>query len=121
VAARSTASAGRQVDGELGGVAGDADAHPAAVIGQVIVVVGYHLAQVLLFEIMHLGPARLAHGTVIRPFVAEVADQFFLLGVEWDHRLIVGLEGPDLGRPGRSRKTFSPSDSNQIRLFLRLS
>jgi hypothetical protein len=47
---------------------------------------------------MHLGPARLAHGTVVRPFVAEVADQFFLLGVEWDHRLIVGLEGPDLGR-----------------------
>ena len=46
---------------------------------------------------MHLGATRLALGTVVRPLVGEVADELFLLGVDRDYRLIVGLEGADLG------------------------
>jgi hypothetical protein len=46
---------------------------------------------------MHLGATRLALGTVVRPLVGEVADELFLLGVDRDYRLIVGLEGADPG------------------------
>src|SRR3954454_5624915 len=67
------------VDRELGGVAGDANAHPTAVIGQVIDAVGYHFAKVFLCEVMHLGAARLPRRTVIGALVGEVADQLFLL------------------------------------------
>ena len=51
----------------------------------------------LVLEVMDLGPPRLALGAVLGALVGEVADQLLLLGVDRDHRLIVGLEGQDLG------------------------
>src|SRR3954466_15377250 len=41
---------------------------------------------------MDLGAPRLALGAVLGPLVGVVADQLLLLGIDRDHRLIVGLE-----------------------------
>src|SRR3954449_333627 len=80
------------VDRELGGVAGHAEADPAAVVGQIIDAVGHDLAELLVLEVMDLGPPRLAFGAVLGALVGIVADQLLLLGVDRDHRLMVSLE-----------------------------
>src|SRR3954449_235327 len=66
---------------ELGGVAGDPDADPAAVVGQIVDPVRHHLAKLLVLEVVDVGSPRLACGTVVGSLVTVVADQLLLLRV----------------------------------------
>ena len=74
-----------------------AKADPAAVVGQIVDAVGHDLAKLFVLEVMDLGSPRLAFGAVLGALVGVVADQLLLLGVDRDHRLIVSLEGQNLG------------------------
>jgi hypothetical protein len=79
--------------GERGGVVVDPDRDPADVGGQVVDAVRDGLAQLGVFEVVHVD---LLGGPLGRPFLAavlELADQLFLLGVHADHRLARGERG----------------------------
>jgi hypothetical protein len=80
------------LDGEAGGVVGDAETDPPRVGGDVVDPVGHRLAELGDGEVVHpdrLGPPL---RTQLTPAVPEVADQLLLLGVDRDRRLAGGLE-----------------------------
>jgi len=85
------------VDGELSGVMRDADADAATVVGEIVNSVRNGLAQFLVFKVVAVDPAWLAFAAPVCAGVPIVTDQLFLLRIDRDHRLIVGLEGQDLG------------------------
>ena len=64
-----------------------ADADPPGVGGQVVDAVRDGLAQLLVHEVVHVDPLRLAARMPFPPTVLEVADQLLLLGVHADHRV----------------------------------
>jgi hypothetical protein len=78
------------VDGEAGGVVIDADADPAGVAGDVVDPVGHRAAKLGDLEVMHAHRFRLTLRPQFAAGILEVADQFFLLGVDRDCRLAGG-------------------------------
>src|SRR4051794_35742540 len=85
------------VDSELSGVMRDADADAATVVSEIVNSVWNGLAQFLVLKVVAVDPPRLAFAAPVRAGILVVADQLFLLRIDRDHRLIVGLEGQDLG------------------------
>jgi len=81
------------VDREFGRVVVDADADQASIGGDVVDPVGHDLAKLLVGEVVDVDRLRAALRPVIAARVLEIADQFLLLGIDGDHRLIGGLEG----------------------------
>src|SRR4051812_35097950 len=75
----------------------DADANAATVVGEIVNSVRNGLAQFLVLKVVAVDPARLAFAAPVCAGVPVVTDQLFLLRIDRDHRLIVGLEGQDLG------------------------
>lgn len=69
------------------------DADAATVVGEIVNSV--RIAQFLVLKVVD--PARLAFAAPVCAGVPVVTDQLFLLRINRDHRLIVGLEGQDLG------------------------
>jgi hypothetical protein len=55
--------------GELGRVAGDPDADEAGVGGHIVHAVGDDLAELLILEVVHVHPLRVALGTMISFFI----------------------------------------------------
>ena len=80
-----------RLNGELGGVIVDSDVDPADIVGDVVDTVGGGLAQFGVAEVVGAYLLGLALATQLAPGVLEVADEFFLLGVDRDRRL-PGLE-----------------------------
>ena len=78
-------------DGELGRVAGDADADPARIARHIIDAVRHDLAQRLVLEIVDLHAPRITLGPIVGAAVFVVADELLLLGVDRDDGLARGL------------------------------
>ena len=76
-----------RVDRELGGIAGDPDADPALVRGQVVDAVRDRVPELLVLEVMTADLDRPALGLKLAADRLEIADQLSLLGVHADHRL----------------------------------
>src|SRR5208283_5277176 len=79
------------VDREFGGVVIYADADATGVRADVIDAVGNGLAEFLVDEVMHIDVDWSALRPIIAAGVLVFADQFFLLGVDRDHRLTGSL------------------------------
>src|SRR5262249_53607254 len=82
-----------RLDGELGRVAADADAHPGLVVAQVVDPVGDRLALARVGEVVRIDLVRPALGPPGLPGVLEVAQNLLLLGVDRDRRLLMPLLG----------------------------
>src|SRR6266851_1021561 len=78
------------VDGEGRGIMVDPEIDPARVGGQVINTVWHRPAELLDQEVVHPDLLRIACRTIFPAAVLEVADQFLLLRVDRDHRLVRG-------------------------------
>jgi len=76
------------VDREGGGVVVDADTDPAGIRGKIIDAIGHRTTKFLDQEIVDPDRFRISLGAIFPAIVAEVADQFLLLGVDRDHRLL---------------------------------
>jgi hypothetical protein len=75
----------------------NADTHPTRIGGEVVNPVRHRAAELLDQEVMDPDFFRVALGTVFPPVVAEIADRFFFLGVDGDHRLLSDQRRGDLG------------------------
>ena len=82
-------------NGKLGRVARDPDADEAGVGGHIVHAIGDDLAELFILEVVHVHALRVALGTIISSAVLEVADQLFLLRVDGDDRLLLGLRRKD--------------------------
>ena len=77
------------------GIAIDADADPAFIGGHVVDAIGDGFAQAFNQEVMDANGFGLPLGPQFAPGVLEIADQFFLLGVDGDGGLPVPTEAFD--------------------------
>ena len=66
----------------------DADTDPAGIRGKIIDAIGHRTTKFLDQEIVDPDRFRISLGAIFPAIVAEVADQFLLLGVDRDHRLL---------------------------------
>jgi len=69
----------------------DVDADTTGVRADIVDATGNGLAELLVDEVMHIDVDRAALRLIIATRVLVFADQFFLLGVDRDHRLAGGL------------------------------
>src|SRR3984885_8876460 len=76
-----------------GGVAGEADADEASIVGYVIHPIGNYLAALPVFEVVHLDAPRPARRPIVGSAILEIADQFFLLRIYGNDGLVFGLRG----------------------------
>src|SRR6266540_871867 len=86
-----TPPAADALDRELGGVIADPHVHDRSVPRDVVGAVGYRFAATEMREVMDVDPHRLALGPPRSTGIAELPNQFLLLGVDRDHR-IAGLD-----------------------------
>ena len=77
---------------ELGGVVIDTHAHPTLVAGQVVDAVGNSFAHAFVGKVVDLDFLRLALRLPLLAGVLEFSDQFLLLRVDRDHRLVLFLK-----------------------------
>ena len=75
----------------------DADAHPPGVRRKIIDAIRHRSAEPLDQKVVYPDFFRIALRTILAAIVAEVPDQFLLLGVDRDHRLLVGQSRGHLG------------------------
>ena len=85
------------VDREGGGVMIDTDAHPSSIRRKIIDAIWHRPAEFLDQEVMHPDLFRMALRAILAAIVTEVPDQFLLLGVDRDHRLLFGQSRGHLG------------------------
>jgi hypothetical protein len=84
-----------RLHGELGGIAGDADADETGVAGLIVHTIGRHLTELFVDEIMHIHGVRVTFWPIIGSAILEVADQFLLLGIDRNDGLPIRLCGKD--------------------------
>ncbi len=75
----------------------DTDADPSGIGGQIIDAIGHRPTEFLDQEVVHPDLFRVALRAILAAIVPEVADQFLLLGVDRDHRLLFGQSSGHLG------------------------
>jgi hypothetical protein len=78
------------VDREGGGVMVDTDTHPSGICGKIIDAIGHRSAELLDQKVVHPDLFRAPLRPILAAIVAEVTDQFFLLGVDRDRWLLFG-------------------------------
>ncbi len=79
-----------RLHGESRRIIVNADIHPTRVGGKIINSVRHGAAEVIDQKIVHAHVLRLALGSPFPTGVLEIADQFLLLRVHGDHRLVLG-------------------------------
>src|SRR5689334_24040492 len=82
---------------EGGCVMVDADTHPPGIRSQIIDAIGHRSAEFLDEEVVHPDLFRTPLRPILAAIVAEIADQFLLLGVDRDHWLLFGQSSGHLG------------------------
>src|ERR1700736_4820215 len=82
---------------EGGRIMVNADTDPSGIRGQVIDPVRHRAAELLDQEVMDPDLFRVALGPIFAAVVTEIPDQFLFLGVDGDHRLLVGQSGGHVG------------------------
>src|SRR5215469_11944727 len=75
----------------------DADAYPPGVRRKIIDAIRHCSAEFLDQKVVHSDLFRMALWTILAAIVAEVPDQFLLLGVDRDDRLFFGQSRGHLG------------------------
>src|SRR6201998_636064 len=85
------------VDREGGGVMIDTDAHPSSIRRQIIDAVGHRTTEFFDQKVVDPDFFRMALRAILAAIVAEIADQFLLLGVDRDHWLLFGQSRGHLG------------------------
>ena len=89
-----------ETDGELGRVAGDAEADPARIGGNLRDAVGHDLAERLVLEVVHLHAFGVALWPPVAAGVAVIADQLLFLRIHGNDGLAGRLGREDLGVDG---------------------
>src|SRR5215470_10307543 len=85
------------VDREGGRVMDDADAYPPGVRRKIIDAIRHCSAEFLDQKVVHPDLFRTSLRAILAAIVAEIADQFLLLGVDRDHWLLFGQSSGNLG------------------------
>jgi len=75
----------------------DTDAHPPGIRRKIIDAIRHRSAELLDQKVVHPDFFRIALRTILAAVIAEVPDQFLLLGVDRDHRLLFGQSRGHLG------------------------
>jgi hypothetical protein len=77
--------------GELSRITRDPDADEAGVGGHIVHAIRHDLAELLVLEVVYVHPLGIAFRAIIGSAILEVADQFLLLRVDGDDRLMLSL------------------------------
>src|SRR5438105_2001543 len=85
------------IDGKRSRVMVNADTHPTRSGSEVIDPVGHRPSQFLDEEVMDPDRFRVSLRAIFAAIVAEIPDQFLFLGVDRNHRLLLGQCGGHLG------------------------
>ena len=82
--------AANAMDGEGCGIVVDPEVDPARIGGEIIDAVWHRATEFLDQEVMHPDPFGIARRPIFPTAILEVADQFLLLRIDRDHRLVLG-------------------------------